>query len=118
MDTVYIRGLTVDTVIGIHDWERDIRQAVVLDLELGGDNAAAAATDAIADALDYAAIAERVTGFVRASNYQLIETLAEEVARIVLAEFPVAHLVLALSKPGAVPGAREVGVRIERGAAR
>ena len=81
MNTVYIRGLRAEAVIGIHPWEREIRQGLVLDLDMASDTPRAAATDHIADALDYAAIADRVTALVEASEYQLIETLAEAVAR-------------------------------------
>lgn len=117
MDTVYIRGLQIDTVIGIHDWEREIRQRVVLDLEMAAAVPRAAASDAIADALDYSAIAERLIAFVGASEFQLIETLAENVAQLLLAEFALPWLRLSLSKPGAVPEADTVGVCIERGSA-
>ena len=89
MNTVYIRGLRTEAVIGIHPWEREIRQALVLDLDMASDTPRAAATDRIADALDYAAIADRVTALVEASEYQLIETLAEAVARAVCDEFGV-----------------------------
>ena len=115
MNTVYIRGLRAEAVIGIHPWEREIRQALVLDLEMASDTPRAAATDHIADALDYAAIADRVTGLVEASEYQLIETLAEAVARAVCDEFDVPWLRLRLSKPGAVDAADDVGVVIEWG---
>jgi dihydroneopterin aldolase len=115
VDTVSISGLKVDTVIGIHDWERKIRQTVVLDVEMASNNKAAAKTDAIEDALDYAAISERLIALVQQSEFQLIETLAEEVARVVRDEFQVAWLSVVVSKPGAVPAADNVAVRIERG---
>lgn len=115
MDSVYIRELRTDTVIGVYDWERDIRQTVVLDLELASDNRLAAGSDQIKDAVDYAAISTRVLAFIEASEYQLIETLAEQVAALVMREFCVPWLRLQLSKPGAVPQARDVGVQIERG---
>jgi len=115
MDTVYLRGLRIDTVIGIHDWERDTRQVVVLDLELGGDNRRAAASDRIGDALDYEAIAARLGEYVGASEFRLIETLAEEVACLLRREFDIPWLRLSVSKPGAVAAAEDVGVVIERG---
>jgi dihydroneopterin aldolase len=115
MDTVHIRGLRAEAVIGIHDWERDTRQALVIDLELASDNRAAAATDRIEDAVDYAAISSRVVAFVEGSEYQLIETLAERLAEKVMTEFGVAWLRLRLDKPGAVAEADSVGVQIERG---
>lgn len=115
MDTVFIRQLRADTVIGVYDWERNVRQNVVLDLEMATDNRRAAASDEIADALDYAAISARVLSFIKGSEFQLIETMAEQVAAIVLGEFGVPWLRLRLAKPGAVAQAQEVGVVIERG---
>lgn len=115
MDTVYIEGLKTDAVIGVYDWERSIRQTLVLDLELASDNRAAAATDGIADAVDYDAISKRILAYVQASEFELIETLAERVAAIVLSEFNIPWLRLKLSKPGAVAEANDVGVIIERG---
>lgn len=115
MDIVYIRELRIETVIGIYEWERRIRQSVVLDLEMAADIARAAATDNIADALNYKAVAKRVIAFVEASQFQLVETLAERVAEIVLEEFGVPWLRLRVNKEGALRGARDVGVVIERG---
>ena len=114
MDIVYIRELEVETVIGIYDWERECRQIVSIDLDLGFDIRVAARSDNIADALDYKAISHRVREFVAASNFQLIEALAEAIAGIVLAEFPVDWLRLRVGKPGAVTGSRDTGVIIER----
>jgi dihydroneopterin aldolase len=115
MDSVFIKGLRVETVIGIHDWEREIRQVVVLDLEMAADTRLGAQTDAIEQALDYAAVSARLIEYVGACEFQLLETLAEEVARIVREEFGVPWLRLVLAKPGAVPEADTVGVVIERG---
>lgn len=115
MDIVFIRELRADTVIGVYPWERSVRQTVVLDLELATDNRRAAASDEIEEALDYAAIASRLLVFIAASECQLIETLAERVAALLMAEFAVPWLRLTLTKPGAVSRAREVGVVIERG---
>ena len=112
---MYISGLRVDAVIGIHPWERQMRQTLVLDLEMGWDNRRAAASDAIGQALDYSAVSARVIHFVRASEYQLIETLAEQLATLLREEFALPWLRLALAKPGPVPQARSVGVVIERG---
>ena len=116
MDKVFIENLTVETVIGIYDWEREIRQAVSLDLEMDFDIAAAAASDAIEDTLDYKAVAKRLIHFIEKSEFQLVEALAEHCASIVLSEFPVSHVKLKLSKPGAVRGSSAVGVIIERSA--
>lgn len=117
-DRVFIEGLEVETVIGAYAWERDIRQRVRLDLEMDSDCARAGASDALADALDYAAVAARVTELVAASRCKLLETLAENVARDVLANFPVRRLRLRVTKPGAVASAAAVGVVIEREAPR
>lgn len=116
MDIVFIRELRADAVIGVYDWERSIRQTLVLDLEMAWDNRPAAAGDAIGEALDYAAVSSRVIEAVEGSSHQLLETLAEELAALVLSEFGVPWLRLRLCKPGAVPRARDVGVVIERGA--
>ncbi|KGQ18326.1 Dihydroneopterin aldolase [Lysobacter dokdonensis DS-58] len=113
-DSVFIEGLQIDTLIGIYDWERRIRQPLVFDVEMEFDNRKPAATDAIADTLDYKAVSKRLIAYVSASEFGLVETLAERCAELILAEFPVARLRLKLSKPGAVRGARAVGVRIER----
>jgi len=114
MDRVFIENLTVETVIGIYDWEREIRQAVSLDLEMAFDIRKAAASDAIADTLDYKAVSKRLIHFIEQSEFQLVESLAEQCAAIVLDEFPVTWLRLKLSKPGAVRGSSAVGVIIER----
>ncbi len=114
-DMVFIEDLRIQTVIGVFDWEREITQTVSLDLQMAYSTERAAATDAIADTLDYKAVSKRLIQFVEASDYQLVEALAEHCARIVLDEFPVRWLRLKLSKPGAVRGSSAVGVIIERG---
>jgi dihydroneopterin aldolase len=115
MDRVFIENLTIETVIGIFDWEREIRQSVSLDLEMDYDIRKAAKSDSIEDTLDYKSVAKRLIRFVEQSEFQLVETLAERCAEIVLNEFPVDRLKLKLSKPGAVRGSSAVGVIIERG---
>jgi dihydroneopterin aldolase len=115
MDIVYIRALKIDTVIGIYEWERRIRQTISIDLEMGTDIRRAAASDQIDDALNYKAVAKRLIAYVEAAEFQLVETLAEKIAEIVLGEFQVPWLQLRLSKPGAVRGAQDVGIIIERG---
>ena len=115
MDIIYLSDLRIQTVIGVFDWEREIKQEVVIDLEMGTDIRRAAETDALEDTLDYKSVAKRVIGFVEASEFQLVETLAERVADIILNEFNVPWLRLRLNKQGAVRGARDVGVIIERG---
>jgi len=114
VDIVYIKELEVETVIGIFDWERKIKQVVSLDLEMQCDVRAAAKTDHIDQAVDYKTIAKRLIAFIEASEFQLIETMAEQIAEIILSEFKVPWLRLRLSKPGAVRGSKDVGVIIER----
>lgn len=115
MDIVFVEDLRIETVIGIYDWERQIRQVVAIDLEMAFDNTKPAASDKIVDTLDYKAVSKRLIAFVEASNFELVETLAEQCARIVREEFGVSWLRLRLAKPGAVRGAKAVGVVIERG---
>jgi len=115
MDIVYIRDLKIQTIIGIYDWERNIKQTVRINLDMGFDIKPAAISDNIKDALNYKAVAKRLIAFVEESSFELVETLAEKIAQIVMAEFPVKWLRLDLSKPEAVTGANDVGVIIERG---
>lgn len=114
MDIIYIRDLRIDTVIGIYDWERRIRQTVRIDLDLGADIRTAAQSDRIDDTLSYKDIAKRLIKFVGESEFLLIETLAERIAELIFAEYEVPWLKLTLGKPGAVSGAGEVGIIIER----
>ena len=115
MDIVYISDLRIETIIGIYEWEREIRQIINIDLKMATDNRKAAATESIEDALNYKAVAKRLIQFVEESEFQLVETLAERIAEIILEEFAVDWLRLKLGKPGAVTGSKEVGVIIERG---
>ena len=115
MDKIFLRELKVETIIGIWDWERKIRQTIVIDLEMSADIAKAAATDDIKDTLDYKGVAKRVQQFVADSSFQLVETLAERIAEIVRDEFGVAWVRVQVHKPGAIRGARDVGIDIERG---
>jgi len=114
VDTIFLRGLEIETVIGIWDWEQRIKQLVRIDLELATDIRPAAATDSIDEALDYKEIAKRVIGYVSESRFKLVETLAENIARIIVVEYGVPWLRLSISKPGAIEGSRDVGVLIER----
>lgn len=114
-DIIFLRDLRIPTVIGIFDWERAVKQTVVLDLEMAADIRRAAASDHIDDTLNYKAVAKRLIEFVGQSEFQLVETLAERVAAVVLEEFDVPWVRLTLNKQGAVRGARDVGVIIERG---
>jgi len=114
MDIIYLRDLRIDAVIGVYRWEREMKQTLVIDLELGTDIRSAAKSDAVADTLNYKDIAKRVTAFVETSRYQLVEALAEAVANLVFDEFPVPWLRLSVNKQGAVRGVRDVGVVIVR----
>jgi dihydroneopterin aldolase len=114
-DYIHIEGLEVDAVIGVFDWEREIEQRLVIDLQLGTDITNAAKTDDIQHTLDYAVISERVMDHVKSASAQLIETLAEQIATLVMREFSVMNVRVRVSKPGAVPAARNVAVEIERG---
>lgn len=115
MDIVYIRDLRIETIIGIYDWERQVKQTVSLDLEMATDIRPAAETDDIQYALNYKAVSKRVIAYVEERQALLVETLAEEVAGLVLKEFEVSWLRLRLGKPGALRGALDVGLVIERG---
>lgn len=115
MDIVYIRDLRIDTIIGIYDWEREVKQTVSLDLEMAADIRRAAETDDIQFALNYKAVAKRLITHVENSQCLLVERLAEEVASIVISEFNVPWMRLRLSKPGALRGSQDVGLLIERG---
>ncbi|MEE4695613.1 dihydroneopterin aldolase [Pseudomonas alliivorans] len=115
MDRVFIKGLEVDTVIGAYDWERGIRQCLRLDLSFAWDNRPAAAGDDLSKALDYASVSTRIQAFAEQAQFQLVETFAERLAEVLMAEFTIPWLYLRLTKPGAVAAAAGVGVEIERG---
>jgi len=114
MDKVFIQGLKIDTVIGIYDWEREIRQDIIIDLEMAADIKAASLTDHIDQTLDYKSVAKRLIQFVKDSEFQLVETLAEKITEIILNEFDVKWVKLKLNKGAAISGAKGVGVKIER----
>ncbi len=114
MDIIFLKDLRIDTVIGIYDWEREITQTVHLDVEMATDIRHAASSDAIEDTLDYKAVAKRLIAFVEGSSFQLVETLAEAITRIVVTEFQVPWVKLTLNKAGAIRGADGVGIIIER----
>jgi len=115
MDIIFLRGLEIETVIGIYDWERNIKQTVVLDLEMATDIRKAAGSDAIEDTLDYKAVSKRIISFVEESHFFLVETLAEQITGILLNELRVPWVRLTLNKKGAISGASDVGIIIERG---
>jgi len=114
MDKIFLKELTTEAVIGIFGWEREVKQTVAIDLEMSADIRRAARTDSINDTLNYKAVAKRVLAFVQDSRYQLVETLAEAVANVVLTEFPVDWVRVTLHKPGAIRHSKDVGVIIER----
>lgn len=114
MDKIFLRELKVEAVIGIWEWEQRIRQTVSIDLELAADARAAAAADSVESTLNYRDVAKRVQTFVAESRFHLVESLAESVARVIVAEFSVPWVRVSVAKPGAIRGAREVGIVIER----
>ncbi|MEO1573991.1 MAG: dihydroneopterin aldolase [Pseudomonadota bacterium] len=113
-DRIFLRDLRVETIIGIFEWERQTRQIVSIDLTMPGDIRRAAATDHIDDTFNYQAVAERVVTLTEGSSFQLVETLAEKIAELCLSEFGMAWIDVRVNKPGAVKGARDVGVMIHR----
>ena len=114
MDKIILTDLRIDTVIGIWDWEKRNPQTISIDLEMETDTKTASQSDSIEDALDYKAVSKRVQQFIQESQFNLIETVAENVAKIILQEFDVQWLKLRISKPFAIRNSRNVGVCIER----
>lgn len=114
MDIIFLHDLRVETIIGIWEWERRIRQTVVIDIDMAADIRRAARTDKVDDTLNYKQVAKRVQQFVTESEFELVETLAERIAAIVIDEFDVPWIRIRVAKPGAIRGARDVGVLIER----
>ena len=114
MDTIFINGLVIETTIGVHAWEKQLKQKITLDLELHHDFNQAAKSDSINDTLDYSAIAKRVTAFAAEQKCHLLETLGNKIAQLLKKEFNAPHFRLKITKPGALRGAKEVGIIIER----
>jgi 7,8-dihydroneopterin aldolase/epimerase/oxygenase len=114
MDKIFIRALKAETIIGIFDWERQVRQTVLVDVEFAADVRRAALSDSIDDTLNYKRVAKRIVAFVEGSQYHLVETLAERIAMLTLEEFRVPWVHVTLSKPGAIRGSRDVGIVVER----
>jgi 7,8-dihydroneopterin aldolase/epimerase/oxygenase len=114
MDKIFIHALKTEAIVGIFDWERQVKQTVLIDLEFSADVRKAALSDSIEDTLNYKRVAKRVLAFVADSQFHLVETLAEHVAMLMLEEFSVASVRVALSKPGALRSSRDVGVVLER----
>jgi dihydroneopterin aldolase len=113
-DRIFLRGLAIECIIGFIEWERRIKQTVVIDLELPVDCRRAARSDEVVDTLDYKQVAKRVISFVSESQFKLVETLAERIAMLIIEEFGVDWVRVGLNKPGAIRGSRDVGVLIER----
>lgn len=113
-DTIFLRGLTVECVIGFIDWERRVKQTVAIDMELPVDCRSASIRDEVEDTLDYKKVAKRVIAFVEASEFKLVETLAHRLALLILGEFGIPWIRLSVNKPGAIRGSKDVGVSIER----
>ncbi|MDY6983108.1 MAG: dihydroneopterin aldolase [Pseudomonadota bacterium] len=116
MDIVYVRGLEVKTTIGVYDWEREIKQPITVDLDMATDISEAALTDDHRHVVDYKIVCVRVAEFIEKSNLQLLEAMAEEIAKLVRTEFAVQWVRVRVGKPAAITGAKDVGVIIERGA--
>lgn len=114
MDKIFLSQLSVECIVGIWDWERRVKQTVILDVEMAADIRKAAATDHIDDTIDYKRVAKRLLAFVGESQYQLVETLTEAIARVIVTEFGVSWVKVRLNKRGAIRGARDVGIEIER----
>jgi 7,8-dihydroneopterin aldolase/epimerase/oxygenase len=113
-DRIFLHGLTTDCIIGFIDWERRVRQTVVVDLEMPVDCRHASIADEVADTLDYKKVAKRALEFIGASEFKLVETLAHRLALVILEEFGVEWVRISLNKPGAIRNSRDVGVEIER----
>ena len=113
-DRIFLRGLTAECIIGFIDWERRVKQTVVVDLELPVDCRQASSSDEVADTVDYKKVAKRVLAFIEASEFKLVETLAQRLALLLLEEFGLEWLRLSINKPGAIRNSRDVGVFIER----
>lgn len=114
MDKIFLSQLSVECIVGIWDWERRVKQTVIIDVELAADIRKAAATDHIDDTIDYKRVAKRLLSFVGESQYQLVETLTEAIAKVIVTEFGVSWVKVRLNKRGAIRGARDVGIEIER----
>ena len=113
-DRIFLHGLEVECIIGFIEWERRVKQTVVIDVEMPVDCARAAASDDVADTLDYKRVAKRLIAFVSESQFKLVETLAHRAALLILAEFGVEWVRFSVNKPGAIRGSRDVGVAVLR----
>lgn len=114
MDKIFLSALSIECIVGIWEWERRVKQTVIVDIEMAADIRRAAATDAIDDTIDYKKVSKRVQTFVAESKFELVETLTERIAQTVITEFGVSWVKIRLNKRGAIRGARDVGIEIER----
>jgi 7,8-dihydroneopterin aldolase/epimerase/oxygenase len=115
MDIIFLNSLRIDTVIGVWDWERRIRQTLIMDIEIGTDISQAGASDDINDTVDYQAVSDRIMTFTRGSEFKLIEALGEGIVKMIMSEFNVAWMRLKINKQGVVRHVRDIGIIIERG---
>lgn len=116
MDKIFLSALSVECIVGIWEWERRVKQTVIIDVEMAADIRKAAASDRIEDTIDYKRVAKRLLAFVGDSQFHLVETLTERIAHLIVTEFGVSRVKVRLNKQGAIRGARDVGIEIERSA--
>jgi 7,8-dihydroneopterin aldolase/epimerase/oxygenase len=114
MDKIFLSALSVECVVGIWEWERRVKQTVIIDIEMAADIRKAASSDKIEDTIDYKKVSKRLLAFVGESQYQLVETLTERIAQVIITEFGVTWVKVRVNKRGALRGARDVGIEIER----
>ena len=114
MDKVFIKDLEVEAVIGVYDWEREVRQLISINLEMNFNTKKAGRSDRIDDALNYKNISKCIIELTESSKSKLIESLAQKIAKTVLSEFPVSSVIVSVEKPGALRGSKSVGVTIKR----
>ncbi len=114
MDTIFVKSLKASTIIGIYEWEKNTQQTVLIDLEMMTDIRQAAISDDIKDTLNYKSISKRLVDYIESSQFELVETLAENISALLLQEFHIEHVKLTLHKPGALSDAEDVGITIER----
>ena len=114
MDKVFIKDLEVEAVIGVYDWEREVRQLISINLEMNFNTKKAGRSDRIDDALNYKNISKCIIELTESSKSKLLESLAQKIAKTVLSEFPVSSVIVTVEKPGALRGSKSVGVTIKR----
>ncbi len=107
-DKVFIEDLEVETIIGIFGWERKVKQ--IMDFNISD----AAKTDNIDQALDYKSIGKDISSFVGKSSFQLVETMADKIAKRVLKNKSIEKVEVKVEKPGALRGSKSVGIKIVR----